>query len=169
MKLKSKKQNSGFTLIEVLVSIFIFGLVLTIGITAVLNAVAANRKSRTITSVMSNLQVALEDMSRTIRDGSGFTVSGANNEIFTFTPGGVPNPREYFLRTTGANIDHIMLNDNDGAGDFPVTGDDVKILSLTFKKSLDTIPKISIFIHGQVGTRADSTSDFYIQNLVSPR
>ncbi|MDD5050415.1 MAG: type II secretion system protein [Candidatus Pacebacteria bacterium] len=64
-----KTQNSGFTLIEMMVAVSIFAIVMTISMAALLNIIAINRKSQAVKTVMNNLNFAMEEMSRDIRFG----------------------------------------------------------------------------------------------------
>jgi prepilin-type N-terminal cleavage/methylation domain-containing protein len=71
MQLAMKKTN-GFTLIEVLVSVSIFSMVMLVATGAVFSIVAANKKTHALKSVMTNLNFALESMTRDIRVGSKY-------------------------------------------------------------------------------------------------
>lgn len=60
----------GFTLIEMMVAVTIFSIVMLVGVGALLSLVEANRRAQAINSVMSNLNAAIEAMSRAIRVGT---------------------------------------------------------------------------------------------------
>ena len=64
-----KKQNTGFTLIEMMIAITIFLFVVMIGMTALLNAGAVHNNSKNMNSIMDNLSFIMDDMSRNIRTG----------------------------------------------------------------------------------------------------
>jgi len=68
---KTKKvlpcKKNGFTLIEMLVAVSLFVFVMLIGVGVLLSIIDANRKARALSSVMNNLNFALESMSRNIR------------------------------------------------------------------------------------------------------
>lgn len=84
MKLQNKK---GFTLIELLVSVSIFVIVVFIAIGALLNISYVNKRSQTLLVALENLDFALENMSRTVRDGSFYTC-----DINAFD--NTPNPQD---------------------------------------------------------------------------
>ena len=63
-------QTRGFTLIEMLVSIAIFSIVMTMALGALLALSVADRKAETLKSGIDNLTFALDSMSRAIRTGS---------------------------------------------------------------------------------------------------
>jgi prepilin-type N-terminal cleavage/methylation domain-containing protein len=64
--------KSGFTLIEVIVSLALFSVVITIAVGALLILIASNRQLQNEQSVLSNLSFALDSMTREIRTGSNY-------------------------------------------------------------------------------------------------
>jgi prepilin-type N-terminal cleavage/methylation domain-containing protein len=69
----------GFTLVELLVSVFIFSMVMLIAVGSLLSMIDANRKAQTIKSAVNNLSFALDGMSRSIRIGTNFRCSTATD------------------------------------------------------------------------------------------
>jgi prepilin-type N-terminal cleavage/methylation domain-containing protein len=67
-----KNQNGAFTLIEVLVSVSIFALVMLVATGSVFSIVQANKKTHTLKSVMTNLNFALESVTRDLRVGTRY-------------------------------------------------------------------------------------------------
>ena len=65
-------QSRGFTLIEMMVAVSIFTIVMMIGVGALLSLVEANQRAQAINSVVSNLNAAMEGMSRSIRVGTTY-------------------------------------------------------------------------------------------------
>lgn len=63
---------SGFTLIEIMVSISIFSVVMLIVIGALLMLNDANKKAQAIRAVVDNLNFAVDDMTRSMRTGRDF-------------------------------------------------------------------------------------------------
>ncbi len=83
----NQKKQSGFTLIEIIVSLALFSVVITIAVGALLILIASNRQLQNEQSVLSNLSFALDSMTREIRTGTNYycaagTTSGSN-QIFT--------------------------------------------------------------------------------------
>ena len=62
----------GFTLVEMMVSMAIFAVVAVVAATALLKIMSANKKAQSIQSAMTNLNFALESMSRELREGSRY-------------------------------------------------------------------------------------------------
>src|ERR1035437_4002808 len=65
--------SSGFTLIEMLVSISIFMVVAVVAVTALLKIVDANRKSQTLQDAINNINFAMDSITREIRVGNMYT------------------------------------------------------------------------------------------------
>lgn len=72
-KAKKDKQDWGFTLIEVMVSVSLFAMVMTLSLGAVLSIVDGNKKAQAINSVANNLNFAVESMVRDIKTGYAYT------------------------------------------------------------------------------------------------
>ena len=58
--MKKSKLNRGFTLIELMTAVSIFVVVMTISMGAILNIFDANRKARTLKTVLNNLNLVVE-------------------------------------------------------------------------------------------------------------
>jgi prepilin-type N-terminal cleavage/methylation domain-containing protein len=89
--------KAGFTLIEMMVAVFVFSIVMTLATGAIFNVVAANKSSQAIKSVMDNLNSALDSMSRDIRYG---TIYNCGNTSVDFS--------EPASCTEGASNDNIF-------------------------------------------------------------
>jgi prepilin-type N-terminal cleavage/methylation domain-containing protein len=106
-------KNRGFTLVEMIVSLAIFAVVAVIAIGALLKVIDANKKAQSITSSVTNLNFALESMSREFRTGKYFTCgnadnpTGVNSSLSSINCSGLNNTLIAFnspnLITTGAN------------------------------------------------------------------
>jgi len=72
------QRQKGFTLIEMIVSLGIFSIVAVVALGALIKIISANKKAQTLQSAMTNLNYALESMSREMRMGTNFI---CKNEI----------------------------------------------------------------------------------------
>jgi len=94
MKKYHAYKQSGFTLIEMIVSLGVFSVVVTTAVGAMLVLVSTNQQLQAEQSVMTNLSFALDTMTREIRTGfhyncvqrASYSTDIAN--IFSGTPGG---------------------------------------------------------------------------------
>lgn len=176
--------DTGFTLIEVLVSVSIFSMVMVVATGAVFSIIEANKKTHTLKSVMTNLNFALESMARDIRVSSQFSCNGGGDCLggssrFSYRANrdidgdGVANDRiEYSL--VGEGIQKEVTGGTYGSLSI-ITANEVHIQSLKFYvigtdiSPSDTIqPKVVIIIRGYAGV-AKTKSNFNIQTTISQR
>lgn len=84
------KNKKGFTLVEMIVSLAIFSIVATVALGALVSIVSANKKAQTLQSTITNLNFALESLSREMRVGGKYHCE--NNQVGTFNPGSSLSP-----------------------------------------------------------------------------
>lgn len=84
----SATHSRGFTLVEMIVSVGLFAIVMMVAITALLALIDANRKARTLQSVVNNLNVALDGMVRSLRMGHSYRC-GSTDPV-TYGPNSCP-------------------------------------------------------------------------------
>jgi len=82
-----KHTTAGFTLIEMIVSLGLFSVVITISVGALLVLIASNRQLQDEQAVLANLSFALDSMTREIRTGSAYVCGSessrnGNSNIF---------------------------------------------------------------------------------------
>ncbi len=70
--MKLHHTQSGFTLVEMIVSLAIFAIVVTVSVGALLVLVGTNQRLQGEQSVMTNISFALDSMTREIRTGSSY-------------------------------------------------------------------------------------------------
>lgn len=80
-------KKAGFTLIEMMVAVFVFSVVMVLSTGAIFSVVNANKTSQAIKSVMDNLSSALDSMSREIRYGSIYHCGGGTLTVRTSCSG----------------------------------------------------------------------------------
>ena len=85
MKIFSREEN-GFTLIEMIVALAIFSIVATVALGALMKIISANKKAQTLQSAMTNLNFALESMSREMRVGNNYSCKGSAEYAFGSGP-----------------------------------------------------------------------------------
>lgn len=192
---KKLKTNSGFLLVELIVAIFIFSLVMAISIGSIITLLDANRKTQALKSVLNNLNIALDTMTKTMAVGKDYdcgTIGGAkdcplgitsgdnqmtfeSNEDLNSTPG--LDLITYSLQTdaSGGYIERKI----DSLSPTRMTAPEINVTKLKFFVSgtapfncgSDTEqPKVAIWVQGQTRTlpRVDKTK-FNVQTIVSQR
>ncbi len=77
----SNHKNSGFTLVEMIVALGVFSIVATVALGALMKIISANRKAQTLQTSITNLNFALESMSREFRDSKYFQCGDILSEL----------------------------------------------------------------------------------------
>lgn len=174
--------KKGFTLIELMTSLSIFAVIMTISMGSILGVFDANRKSEALKTVMDNLNFTIETMSREMRFGKNYHCSSA-------TP--LTEPRECvsgndnfvsFLSSDGKQtiykldqVNNSIQKSTDGGSTYiNVTAPEVKITKLTFvvvgpASGDNEQPRIFIQIQGYAGSKPGAKSNFILQTLVTQR
>ncbi len=175
----TSERTRGFTLIEMMVSVALFAVVMTVCIDVLLSLVNANRKAQALQSVMNNLNIALDGMVRAVREGSVYhcgpgggqnmstqDCSSAPSTIFAFEPHGqdaTGNPWVYSLQNG-----QIYRSEN-GQIAIPITAPEVSISSLSFyvvgSTPGDSLqPEVLIVVEGAAGAPGTSAqTTFHIE------
>ncbi|MFA6397728.1 MAG: prepilin-type N-terminal cleavage/methylation domain-containing protein [Candidatus Paceibacterota bacterium] len=172
-----KKIGAGFTLIEVMVSVLLFVIITTIGISSVINANNTNKKTQAMRSAIDNLSYVIEDMSRNIRLGSNYLCSGStcppapNNPVF---------PLLVFTGVDGQTIGYQFLANGvveksiGGLNSFiPITSPEIKIDAVKSGFYIYTgygiQPRVLIRLSGQIQTTGGIMTNFDLQTTVTQR
>jgi len=71
-KLKIKNLQQGYTIIETMIAVSVFLVVITMGMSSLLNANLVHQKSEDMRSILDSLSFVMEDMSRNLRTGYGY-------------------------------------------------------------------------------------------------
>lgn len=186
--MKKAHTKRGFTLVEMIVAVGLFAVVMLVSISALMALVEANRKAQALQSVMNNLNVAVDGMVRSIREGHAYycngapagdatndcAENGANDMSFIpFTTGVTDPPRWRYWFAEDANGIGRLYKSEDGteAGGLPITSPEVTIQSVTFyvigtgkTGAMATVqPKVTIVIKGVAGQKVTTRSTFHVQ------
>lgn len=179
------KIEYGFTLIELMMAMTLFGVVTVVATAALLSVVDASRKAQAIQSVMGNLNTALDGMVRSVRMGSHYEVTNDGHRL-EFTPYG-SDPSDpskiwaYEWEDTNADGTYdALVKDYVPAGyaarvRIPVTAPEVRIDYVRFyvdgEKDTDAKqPRVLLVIRGEAGTeKVKTTTTFSIQASATQR
>jgi len=169
--------KKGFTLIELMVAISIFIIVMTISMSSIIGVFDANRKSRSLKTVLTNLNLAVESMSKEMRFGKNYHCGSSGTlSLPQNCPGG--DIFMSFLSSENVQITYrlagqIIEKKVDNGEYIAVTAPEIIIDDLTFYTlgtgATDSLqPKVIIKIKGHAGANKGQ-SDFILQTLVSQR
>ena len=179
-----KKKETGFTLLEMLISITLFTAVTTIAFTALFSIINANDKAKTIKLVVNNLSIAMESMAREIRVGSSYTcerpfalrdigrdcINGGNRMSFVAESG---ENIFYSYDSVNRTINRKIDNDNT----LQMVGQDIKIDNLDFyvvgngtETPASIQPRVLIILKGSLTSQGQNIETIFdIQTTVSQR
>lgn len=189
--------TKGFTLVELMVSLTVFSIVMTISTGTLLVMIDINAKAQAINSATSNLTFALDSMTRDLRTGRHYycdvspsfsfpvmdsTKDDTGCDYVSFT-----REKDNFqiaYRLSGGQIERNE-RDEDGSnvtGWIPLTSDSVviDIMELDVSGSSPVLvsgplpsdniqPSIDIFVKGHVNNGLDTDTDFAIQSHIVQR
>jgi len=172
--------NKGFTLIELMTSLTLFMVVMTIAMGSVLGIFDSNRKTQSESTTMNNLDLAIETMSRQIRFGTSYHCGSAGDPS---TPQNCPSGDNYFAFTDSDGVlEQYRLNGTQierytaaSPQWIAVTAPELDIENLNFYVLGATPPpdqhqpKVVITVRGYSGAAAKTRTDFSLQTLVSER
>jgi prepilin-type N-terminal cleavage/methylation domain-containing protein len=189
-----KKENTqkGFTLVEMMVAVAIFSIVVMISLGAILTVLDANRKARTLTEVMNNMNFSIEMITRSLKTGvePDYEQLASNEEgenFFILSVGSIildesgfqrektryrlmkDGERGYIARCT--NFSDICSSDEWD----PITSDLVDVdrfeaFVVGYGTENDGVqPRTQLFISGTVRVNENISSDFSLQTTVSQR
>ena len=171
--MKNQKRQ-GFSLIEIMVSLAIFAIVVVVATGALLSTIDATKKAQATQTVLTNLNLALEGMTREIHTGSDYVVtdggSGVGSKI-SFKDKRKVDIVYTFVGASGSVKGKIMKNKNNVGAEL-ITAPEVNVKSLKFTKiggGIGTQPRVFITVSGMAGNNIKYQTSFEIQTTVSQR
>ena len=196
MNTKNIHTQSGFTLIELMVSLSLFVILVLALVSSLYNVNDASRRVQAMRSTIDNLSFAIESMSRTIRTGDniscGDPVTGGGIDCLYTTDGstrisvlsrvGAPRRIQYKLETAN-NHGSIMRCVTDintlacpSENWTAVTSPEIDIQKLQFYVSgsgkypeNEEQPSVTLFVSGVATAGENNTTPFAIQTYLSQR
>jgi prepilin-type N-terminal cleavage/methylation domain-containing protein len=191
----TKKTNQkGFTLIELLVALGLFGIVAIMGVSAVLVVIVSSIKSQSTGSILSNLNLSLETMSRNARVGSNYHCGDFINN--PSSPSYPQTLKDCVVSSGGSNNITFKSEDNltsytyfksgstlhkavDGVDQGSITSPEIFIGTTTFyvigsenqllSPPLKTQPYILMIIGGYIDNVSKGKVPFNVQTTISQR
>lgn len=179
-----RERTKGFTLAELLVALAVFTVVMTISLGAVITIIDSSRKTRNLKTVMTNMNFALEAMSRDIKFGHDYHcgISTSNPPpAQNCTGSGVPPGSAItFVNSTGIHVIYrlngssIEKSTDQGSTYSIVTApgaviDDLKFYVFGSAAGDNIQPRILILLRGHAGNQPSNQSSFVLQTTVSQR
>ena len=174
------KINKGFTLVEILVAVALFTVIASFSTGAVLSIFDANNRARASKTVVDNLNLAIEDMVRTVRFGNNFHCGNSGNLA---SPTNCPDSSGSDLLDVTFKGDVIVYRLNgtaiqkssDGGSNYTdITSPETSIDYLRFyvfnsQSSDNKQPYVVAVIKGHSGNKITAQSSFSIETTISQR
>jgi type II secretory pathway pseudopilin PulG len=185
-----KKNSGGYMLVEILVSLTIFAFVAVTSTAALLAVMDANTKAQSLKSVMDNLSVSIENISRTVVTGTDYkcidgpTDGGSiDNAVCTTGKAGISfvpqdstdpiNDRILYYFAPDANGNGTIYRKRGSAAAVELSAPEVNILDFTFFIiGATTTPgqaRVFMAVNGRAGPDNFTQTRFSIQTTISQR
>jgi prepilin-type N-terminal cleavage/methylation domain-containing protein len=164
--------QSGFTLVELMVAMSIFGVFMAVIMGAFVQVLANERVTLKLLEATDNLGVAIEQMSREIRVGEGFAFTSSSEPSLSFSrPSSGGNQTTTLVKYTLSG-DKIMRTE--GTDSAPLTSPAVKVVSFqanitTNSGSGQSKPTKVQLVIGIAAQDRGITVTRYVQTTVSQR
>lgn len=183
-KLGHYKKQNGFTLIEMMVSLALFGVVMMVAVGAFLSIIDANRKAQALQTSIDNTFFAFEHITRLIRTGTTYDCEAFGTLDTHDCNGGT---EFQFLDDTGRTIrirvlgGVIQQQTRDTTGTwgswFSLTAPDLDVKNLIFhvndSEPLSSgnllQPTVTILVSGVVNEGKKTETDIELQTTVTQR
>ncbi len=178
-------RQSGFTLIEMIVSVALFAIVMLVSVTALVALIDANRKAQALQAVINNLNIAIDGMSRSIREGSHYRCGSpaggdctTGGTIIYFEPfrGNPTDPTDDWVYEF-RNGQIFKSENGSTAGEIAITASEVSIDTSLVNFYVfgsargDSVqPQVTMVIKGSAGTtKANVKTTFHVQSTAVQR
>jgi prepilin-type N-terminal cleavage/methylation domain-containing protein len=168
------KNQRGYTLIELIVSVAIFSVVMLVAGTAFLSLISLDRKARATNDLVSNLSYVVDSMERSIRTGTLYSsASGASTFSYTDANGRIISYRLTVNGTQGQIEQRI-----DSGTWSALTDPLIDVENLTFYPSGTALgstgdklqPTVTIIIRGKMKPDSQSPEiEFVIESSATQR
>lgn len=173
-----RQSERGFSLVEMMVSVSLFAIIMLVAMGALLALIDANRKARTLESVMNNLNISVDSMVRAIRMGSHYNCGGSaitaadcatGDDLFSFAPYGSDSAQQNERSVYFFQNNRLYRSQNGGSNSIPITAPEIVVEEVKFyvigTQSGDiTQPKVVVVMKGTAGSNdAKTRTTFYIQ------
>lgn len=160
----------GYTLVELIVSLGLFAIVITLATGAYFVILGVNRYAQATATSVNNFSFTLEKMTRSIRTGSDYALSGGEFSFKDTTNMGETTTFK-LEETSGKGV----IQEKKASGDFvDITDESIDVDTLTFgltgQNSSDTTQsRVTIFISGSIDAGHGVSVPFSVQTGATMR
>lgn len=172
--MKMNFSQKGFSLVELMVASALFMTVVAVAASAFISVLDASVQSREMNILMSNLDFALEDISRNIRVGENYSLVTGGIQFQVYATGSTTDKCTitYTLNSSERSIyksKSTTPSSCNGYGSTAITSSeiDIETLNFTINEGMTTQPRVSINLSGVI--RGEIKQDFTLQTSVTQR
>lgn len=112
---KKSRNELGFTLVEMLVSLSLFTVVLTMSVGTLLVLIDANARAQNMQLIMSNLTFSLDSLTREVRTGTDWFCRGGNPSNIPTMDTNSPNATRDCTNLNGTSNKYISIIETGGS------------------------------------------------------
>lgn len=161
--------QKGFTLVEMVVSLGVFSLVMVVAMGAFLKITEVNKRAQNIKNAVNNINFTLEAMSRELRTGSEYELSGTEQITFigSYHPSGAPIYHSYRRSNNRIQRGTSLTKPVSTFADMTSAG--VNIKTMSFTRTDNDYDRVNILIQGEAGSIERLKTSFEVQTTVSQR
>jgi prepilin-type N-terminal cleavage/methylation domain-containing protein len=172
-----KKNDSGFTLIELMVSVAIFAIVTLITSGSFIVLANIYRKVQSNRAIIDNLNLAMDTMALQIREGRDyrFVNCGSNtiNKCIKFNEYMISGDKYEFVDEVmyyvGAGDNVLYQKYNKEPLAIPLTSKEITVDDLSFIPSTNRPQRVTVIIKGEAHNKEGLSSDFLLQTTLTQR
>ena len=165
---QNKKNNTGFTLIEALISIAIFSIVLTLSSYATNSIFEINRRNESLNKTLDSFDQTFSLMMKEIRYGNSYTLGDWDNcnQSFSFNSAFRGGKQVVFMYNPAEKA--IMRSIDGGSGE-RITPPNINIGSVCFYGYDGSRPMITVSVGAKVLGNNKQLNDFTIESSATQR
>jgi hypothetical protein len=175
--IENQFKNSGYTIIETMISVSLFLVIAIYGMGALINANVLHKKSQDMRSIMDSLTFTLEDMSRTLRTGYNYQCFSTGQNL---TPANLGAARDCadgwalaFESASGSTATyadqvtyHFSGDDANGIGTVWKSVDGANTFTRLVPDEVDIDQASGFYVYGAPGVAVDTIQPYIIIRLV---
>ncbi len=171
-KIKERKNERGFTLIELMVAVGVFAVAITASSGLFITSLRGQQRTYVVQNLADNARYAMEAMAKEMRMGSGFSGTTCVGGSCSFVSHMMHRDGKYVKFSYDAVEKKIKFDD--GISELPITSANIEVTSLDFElrggSPATTQERIVIVMQARVASNSPYTSaDITLQTTVSPR
>lgn len=162
MARKLKLKNKGFTLVELIIAIAVFGFLIVSVTNVGISIIKSQRKAFALQEVQESARYVLETMAKEIRTSEVNTSAGSGLDTLNIT-----NADSETLDYAFNDIDKTLERDEEA-----ITPDDIEVIGAFYVRKNYSPEQVAVTVVLKIqaeGSKTEEQAEIYLQNTISPR